>query len=69
MRVGKSRRLIKPEVPSGKDLRELLESFRSAWTFIIVHDVRMVPLLKLQNLCHIGEDTDAPLLKPPRYGL
>jgi hypothetical protein len=67
MRVGGSRRLIKCYVPGGEDLRELLESLRSARTVIIFHDVRMVPLLKLQNLCHIGQDADAPLLRGRKH--
>ena len=59
--------MIKPYVSSREDYGELLESFRSAWTIFIIDNVGVVPLFELQNLFHLGKDTDAPLLRGRKH--
>ena len=47
----------------------MLESFRSAWTIILFHNVGMKPFLQLQDLDHVRQKTHTPLLRGRKNGV
>jgi len=69
MSVGRSRKLIKRHVPSGKDWGELLEGFRSAWPIIIVHhgDADVDAVEQIAVLACDGQDEALSLSAPPVF--